>query len=419
MIVDPGAASGENTTLDDCFRRAGVRDPDRIALSDPPNRPSAVGGAPRTLTYAQADRAISALAARLRSLGLATDTIVAIQSPNTVESAIALLGVLRAGMVAALLPLLWRRQDTVAALGKVGAKVILTHARMAEHAMQAAAELFPVRFICGFGAGLPDGIAPLDDCFAPDAAPPPLLPRPDAAAQRTACITYDAAAGGMQPVLHSHAALIGSGRKIFVEANIAADVLSAIVPGSSAWVTLSIVPWLLVGGTLALHHPFDAETFAAQSLALNKCTAVLPGPVLTAMNEAALLGPHVENVVAYWRAPERFAQTPAWEGRAALTNVVCADETDTIVTRRGGDNYPAPAGLTGVGGYRFKTSSLEADVAAIDPNAVIVALPDTFLDERLAGTAAEPERVRTGLERRGVNPLVSGAFRKRQPGNAA
>ena len=46
--------------------------------------------------------------AKLRGLGLQTDAVVAMQLPNTVESIVTFLGVLRAGMIAAPLPLLWR-----------------------------------------------------------------------------------------------------------------------------------------------------------------------------------------------------------------------------------------------------------------------------------------------------------------------
>ena len=92
------------------------------------------------------------------------------QLPNTVESVIAFLGVLRAGMIAAPMPLLWRQQDIVAALGHIGAKAIVTSSRIgttahAEIAMRAAAELFPIRHVCGFGRNLPDGIVSLDDVF--------------------------------------------------------------------------------------------------------------------------------------------------------------------------------------------------------------------------------------------------------------
>ncbi|MGB8586518.1 MAG: AMP-binding protein, partial [Pseudolabrys sp.] len=144
------------------FRRAGVRHPESLALADPPNRQGFTTGVPRTLSFAQTDRAISAFAARLRGLGLQTDSAVAIQLPNTVESAIAFLGVLRAGMIPVPLPLLWRRQ--------VGARTIVSSSRIGqvaqiEIAMQSAVELFSIRHVCCFGPDPPDGIVPLDDIY--------------------------------------------------------------------------------------------------------------------------------------------------------------------------------------------------------------------------------------------------------------
>ena len=60
MILDPARQSATpSPTLDDLFRRAGVRRPHAVALVDPPNREHFTDGAPRRLTYAQADRVIS------------------------------------------------------------------------------------------------------------------------------------------------------------------------------------------------------------------------------------------------------------------------------------------------------------------------------------------------------------------------
>lgn len=94
ILGEVSRATGIATTLDDLFRRAGVRHPNMPALVDPPNRESFTDGAPRVLSYAQADRAISAVAARLRALGLQTDAVIAIQLPNTVDSIIAFLAAL-------------------------------------------------------------------------------------------------------------------------------------------------------------------------------------------------------------------------------------------------------------------------------------------------------------------------------------
>lgn len=124
ILGETPTAASTAATLDDLFRRAGVRHPDALALADPPNRQNFTDGIPRALSFAQADRAISAIAARLRGLGLQTDSAVAIQLPNIVESIVAFLGVLRAGMIALPLPLLWRQEEIVSALRQVGVKAI-------------------------------------------------------------------------------------------------------------------------------------------------------------------------------------------------------------------------------------------------------------------------------------------------------
>src|SRR6187401_2707111 len=118
ILGDPQTAAVPRTTLDDLFRRAATRHPDAIALADPPNRESFSEGSPRKLTYTETDRAVSAIASRLRNLGLKRDSVIGIQLPNTVESVVAILGVLRANMIAAPLPLLWRRADAAAAAGR-------------------------------------------------------------------------------------------------------------------------------------------------------------------------------------------------------------------------------------------------------------------------------------------------------------
>jgi acyl-CoA synthetase (AMP-forming)/AMP-acid ligase II len=137
ILGDPGTAGGgAGTTLDDILRLNAARRPDAIALIDPPNRAAFTDGEPRQLTYAQVDRMVSAIAQRLRDIGLPADSIVATQFPNTVESVLALLGIMRARMIAAPMPMLWRRADCVAALSRIGTKAVMSCARIctADHA---------------------------------------------------------------------------------------------------------------------------------------------------------------------------------------------------------------------------------------------------------------------------------------------
>ncbi|MDP2409649.1 MAG: class I adenylate-forming enzyme family protein [Pseudolabrys sp.] len=432
MILDSKALlDGDVTTLDDLFRRAGVRHPAALALIDPPNRSQFAGGAPRRLSFSEADRAISALAARLRTLGLSTDTQVAIQLPNTVESVIAMLGVLRAGMVPVLLPLLWRRQEMVAALSRVGVKAIITCARtgaaaQAEVAMQVAADLFPVRFVCGFGDGLPDGMVPLDDVFRSARADLAQAPRRVGnPATHTAVVTFDMAAGGPVAVMRHHRDLITAGRTIVSEGSLAPDgsLLSTIPVSSFAGLSLALLPWLLTGGALSLHHGFEPTAFAQQSR--GQKAIIVPGPMLGSLTAAGLLGD--ATVLALWRAPEPLAASPPWQGTGNLVDVEAFNDTAMTASLRGPDGLPAPpdagwpprGGMVAVGGYAFVQEEIDATVAKANPQAIIVALPDALLGQRYAGSAPENAAVRAELDARGVNPLVTEAFRTRMPVNAA
>lgn len=425
MILDGNElVDGNRATFDDLFRRAGVRHADALALVDPPNSASITGCAPRKLTYAQADRAISALAVKLRGLGLQTDAVVAMQLANTADSVIALLGVLRAGMIAAPLPLLWRKQEMVTALSRTATKAIVTYGGQADIAMQVAAELFPIRHICGFGRDLPDGVVPLDDCvgstpvefFQPSA-------RSGDAGAHVAIITFDVDSDGIAPFYHSHNELIVNGLAVFREASLAesSTIVSTIPPTSLAGLAVTVVPWLLVGGTLALHHSFDPVVFAAQGRTHDISTVVLPGPALTPLADAGLLGGQIKTILALWRAPEQLVATASWQGHAALIDIASFGETGLLPARRGPDGLPKPVmsdavqrggtGLVAVGGYRFRQREVDAAVAAADPAAVIVALPNALLGQRLAGSACDRAAAAAELQAHGVNALIAGAFR--------
>ena len=102
-----------------------------LALIDPPNRATFTDGAPRRLTYAQAERAVAAIAgAAAPAWGCRPTPSSAFNCPTQSKACSTILGVMRAGMIAAPLPLLWRRADAVAALGRIGAKALITCGRV-------------------------------------------------------------------------------------------------------------------------------------------------------------------------------------------------------------------------------------------------------------------------------------------------
>ena len=373
ILGEPSRTAGTAATLDDLFRRAGVRHPDAIALVDPPNRESFTAGAPRTLSFAQADRAISVFAAKLRGFGLQTDSIVAIQLPNTVESIVAFLGVLRAGMIAAPMPLLWGHQDIVAALGQIGAKAIITCSHIgavayAERARQAAVELFSIRHVCGFGPDLPDGVVPLDDVFGSGFADiPAAYTRPSPAALHVAAITFGLEPRGITPIARNHIELVAGGLEIFLAADIVADTpqLSTIPIGSFAGVALTLLPWLLSGGTQHLHHGFDPDAFAAQCGALGNGRVMLPAAAVAPISEAGLLTSAKQTAVALWRAPERMAGARPWESPSVLVDVASFGEIGVLAAHRGANRLPAaiPCGTRGSVAPRRGRACIDRDDA--------------------------------------------------------
>ena len=172
-------------------------------------------------------------------------------------------------MIAAPLPLLWRRADAVAALARIGAKALITcgHVGSFNHcqlAMRVAAEVFSIRYVCGFGEKLPDGVVPFDDLFTAREARSDPAARPRTAAQcRRACRRSSPSMSAKAASCRSRAIISKcspAASALLLESRLAQDatILSTIAPSSFAGISLTLLPWLLSGGTLVLHHPFDA-----------------------------------------------------------------------------------------------------------------------------------------------------------------
>jgi AMP-binding enzyme len=349
------AAGGQSgrVTLDDLFRRALARHPGALALADPPNRENFTDHAPRRLTYAETDRMISAIAGRLRRMGLPTDAIVGMQLPNTVEHVLTLLGTLRAGMIAAPVPLLWRRADAITALSRLGAKVLVTSSHVGEvdHgdlAIHVAAEIFPIRYVCAFGRDLPDGVVPFDDLYTIDKLDPiQPIEREHAGnpAAHVAVISWDVGPEGLIPVARNQAELIIGGLAVVLEGHVEQDarILSSIMLSSFAGLASTLMPWLLAGGTLLLHQPFSPEVFAAQRQEHQCQTVVVAGPLAARLAEAGVLrsGDGLKTVVALWRSPERVASAGAWrEPAISLIDLHVFGETGLLGARRGSNGKP-------------------------------------------------------------------------------
>ena len=380
----PSGTVGPTGTLGVWFLRALARRPDAVALIDPPNRERFMPGAPRRRTYADADRAISAIAGRLRQLGMPIDTVVGIQLPNTVEYALTVLGVLRAGMIAAPLPALWRRADLTPVLARLGAKAMIAAgvvggADLCANAVQTAANVFPIRHVCGFGPSLPDGVIPLDGPLAENIGPATETAREGNSADPVAVVTIDIAPNGPMLVARSHKELVAGGRVSLLEGGIQQDarLLGCCAMGSFAGLALTLIPWLLTGGTLSLHHGFDAQAFASQCRDDGCETAVVPAPLVRRLIRAGLLThPELKNVLALWRAPESFAASPPWRTPgAAVTDMLAFGEIALLGSRRGASGEPVPLPAGAIKSPRMPSGALLAEMARTDAGSVALRGP--------------------------------------------
>ena len=303
MILGKGRKDGTagvagHATLDALLRRAAEIRPQSRALADAPNRPHLIGGEARHYSWSELDGLVDALAGRLRHMGLPTDAVVATQFAMSCDAVIALLAVLRAGCIAAPLPLGWGRREVSAHLQRLGARAVLTAGRIgpvesADIMRYAAAETFSVRFVMSLGGPVLDGVIPLDDVMAdPTVADRVEIERAGNPADHVAIVTADAVAEGHIAVARSHNEVVAGGLAAYVagvpdEHSVFAG---ALAPDGFAGIALQIVPWLMAGGTLVAHPPL-APRIIRDRLAPDGVThAVLP----VALGEYVVAAPLAE-----------------------------------------------------------------------------------------------------------------------------
>ena len=336
-------------TLDGLFRRILAQQPDAPALLDPLNKLRITGQAPTRLTFAQADRAISALAAHFIEAGLPANSVIAVQLPNTVEFMLTVLAAHRAGLIVALLPQLWRQAELTVALNRTGARAIVAMSKVdginyADLAMNAAAEAFSIRHVCGFGTDLPEGMASLDLALSSPSTTSRAVTQDG---RRAAVVSFDVTADGFRAVPRTHLNLIAGGLAVFLESRVpqGANLMSAFTPSSFAGLTSSLLVWLLSGGTLALHHPFDGDALERQINDDSCDTLIAPAPMALRLAEIdlPLRLPTLRNVIGLWRAPEQVASSALWPAETVrFTDIYLFGEAGLFGACRAADGAAAP-----------------------------------------------------------------------------
>lgn len=265
------------------LRRRAEQTPGALALLDPPNRQALAPSAPRSLSFAEADMAVEALAAYFAHVGLAPGDCVVVQLPNLVESPLTLLGAWRAGLTVAAVPMLWRATELARVCDLLEPAALIGMStygedRPAELLRDVAATRLSIRFVMGFGADLPDGVSSLDDAIL-DGPLPGFGPRANPA---PALVTFTARAGApLVPLFREDEDLLLQGAMTVMALSLDRhDVLLNPYPLTGpTGLAAGFAPWLIGGTALIQHDPFDYDVFIQQLLTTGATATALPAAV--------------------------------------------------------------------------------------------------------------------------------------------
>lgn len=295
---------GEDT-LDDLFRRHVVAMPDAESVVDPINREAIMGGAPARLTWAEAEDRVARYVAFLHAHGVGRDDVIAVQLPNVIELGLIYLACIRLGAIVTPAPVQYREHELTYIVAKTDAKVMVTAARIGKHAhaemmlsVQAGAPSLKTVLVVGGDA--PAGTVDLDARAA-------ALGEAEIEAGRAAASAADICADDIVticwtsgteaqpkgvPRSHNEWIIMGAGVADAADLQPGAVLLNPFPMVNMAGISTSFVSWLLLGGVLIQHQPFDLQIFLQQVRAEKIDYTVAPPAVLNLLlqNEALLEG---------------------------------------------------------------------------------------------------------------------------------
>jgi len=259
------AGAWGHKTLLDHFRFHVRKTPDKICLVDPLNKEALVGLKPEKLTYAELAKAADAVAEGLLTKGYGKDDIFMVQLPNTWELAMLYLAISRMGGLISPMPMQWRASELEFIAGITEAKAILTvesfgnfsHGEMAEKVKAKQASIREIIYLPeiremtkGPVTGkLNDIVIDANDVFT-------LSWSSGTEAEPKGC-----------PLSHNN--WICQANLCFEMAPISwgDNLITAGPLVNMASIGTVYIPWLIGGGKLVLHHPFDGPSFVMQLMA--------------------------------------------------------------------------------------------------------------------------------------------------------
>ena len=280
-------------TLCDLLLHWSERRANELAVVDPPNKFEISGCRPEQWTWCELLNHVGRYAAVLQAQGLRKDDILVMQLPNCVEQHAIYLACAISGIVVSPVPVQYRAHELSHVMDITKAKLVITtqhvgQFKAAQLWTEIAHQFASLQTILSLGENLPRGVLSLSHL---------LLQTPlwDTARIRahlkangvtahdvlTICWTSgtEAKSKGV-PRNHNEWLIVGRSVSQAGELKEGARLLIPFPFVNMAGVSTSLAAWILMGGTLHHHHPFDLTVFIEQLRAFPMDYSVAPPAVL-------------------------------------------------------------------------------------------------------------------------------------------
>ncbi|MBV9076117.1 MAG: acyl--CoA ligase [Methylobacteriaceae bacterium] len=326
-------------------------EPEEIALRDPADRASWSGRAPAALTWRDLLERADRLASALARLGLEPGARIGLLGPAGSDFTAALIAVESAGLGACLLSLTSEPDELRHALEHADLRAVLVQGRVGELRPAAtladlAPALFRLRFIAGFGPGLPDGVLDLD------AAPtgPSRLPF-GFGGPAPSLVTF--AAGGA--VLRSLPSLVAACAPLLHALRPSAGdrIVSCLAADDLKGLATGLLPALLAGASFEPIPVFSAAALAEALARPGRVHLVAPAWAEKALRPVDLHGGSlvlVRDAAGALPSPE-----PALASRAIIDVAALGEVALLTGDRRTGIPAASPAGLDKLSGWEVQS----------------------------------------------------------------
>lgn len=280
-------------TIQDYLQNLVIQTPNKEAIIDPANKAALCQTPSYAFTYEELQQKVNQVASALHAQGIGKDDIVALQLPNIVELVISYFAVLKVGAIASPFPVQYREFECLQLLQSLQAKAVITLHKIndrqyAEMHTQLQQQVPSLETIFTFDKGTAE-------CVHIDLQAQAALELPDVQISAndifTICWT-SGTEGKPKGVPRSHNEWFISAYASVDAAKLTTEdrILLTFPLVNMAGIGGVLVPWILSGGTLVLHHPFDFPTFLAQIGTQRITYTLVPPSLLTMMikNEAIL-----------------------------------------------------------------------------------------------------------------------------------